>query len=553
MEQRKLWLELRRAIGKHVARVNKSNVHHVSVKLFETNCVRGRGILARAVLANVLTEPDKHTVFALLVALLNLKIPQIGELVAARTVALWKHLYMKNDCSRIFRVLLFLCELVKQKVVEDVVILQILQLLIEEAPTDDAVHLASYALENILAYLELNARSSANSIYDQLRRMLQEGDVPEKRRSDIQFLLEHRRKRPKYLIDPELDLVAGPDKATHYVDLTDLQEPGTDLNYFQEDPEFEVAEATYRQLQRQILSEEIRHERTSEKVENPQKVTDMTDKELLQHQKTIYLTVMSSMSADEAVHKLLRVRHKQKLEQGVLVDMIVKCCAQEKTYSKYFGVIGEKMSGMSQEWNDTFTKEFQQKYDTCYRYEGSQLRNMGKFFGHMIASDNLRPQETLGHVELTETATNSASRVFIKFLFQELVEEMSVGEVKRLIQDPEVKPALRGMFPVLLVDSQDRAHIMFSINFFTAIGLGVLTEEMRLVLKNLPESRGRSSSSGSYTDLASYSRSESYSRSPSRSRSGSRRRYSSGSRSRSWSRSPSRTPSREVEALSHGK
>lgn len=541
MDQRKLWLQLRRTIGKHVARANKSNVKHVSIKLFETNVVRGRGILARAILANVLTEPDKHAVFALLVAVLNLKVPQIGELVAARTVALWKYLYMKNDCTRIFRVLLFLCELIKQKVVEDVVLLQILQLLVEESVTDDSVHLASFALENILAYLDKNAKTSANLIYDQLRNMLQEGGLLEKRRNDIQYLLEHRRNRPKYLIDPELDLVEGTDNATHYVDLTDLQEPGTDLNYFQEDPEFEVAEATYSQLQRQILAEEVRQERPSEKVEHPQKTTDMTDKTLLQHQKTIYLTVMSSMSADEAVHKLLRVRQKQKLEQAVLVDMIVKCCAQEKTYSKYFGVIGEKMSGMSQEWNNTFTNEFQQKYDTCYQYEGSQLRNMGKFFGHLIASDNLRPQETLGHVELTETGTNSASRVFIKFLFQELVEEMGVNEVKRLIQDPEVKPTLRGMFPVVLVDELDQAHIMFSINYFTAIGLGVLTEEMRQVLKNLPEPRGRrSSSSGSYSDLASYSRSESYSRSPSRSR--------SGSRSRSWSRSPSRTPSREVES-----
>ena len=75
------------------------------------------------------------------------------------------------------------------------------------------------------------------------------------------------------------------------------------------------------------------------------------------------------------------------------------------------------------------------------------------------------------------------------------------------------------------VDGKDADAIRFSINFFTAIGLGVLTEEMRYVLDNLSEpeeedDRGRS-------------RSRSYSRSASSS--------SYNSRSRSYSRSQSRS------------
>ncbi|KAM3123651.1 hypothetical protein ACQ2H7_003111 [Candidozyma auris] len=473
MDQRQSWQELRREIEKHVARVDRSNIKHVAVNLLQLNCVRGRGLLARAILANVLNEPDKHAVYASLVCVLNSKLPQIGEVVGARTVALWKQLYMKNDSTKIFRVMLFLCELVKQRVMEDVVVLQILQVLLEESVTDDSIHLASYALESMTPYLETHSKASANLLYDQLRLMLQEGNLKDKPRSDIQYLLEYRRRRHRYIVEPELDLVDEAEKTPQYIDLIDLQDTATKLNYFAEDPDFDVTEETYAEFRRQILEEDVTKEEPQEKEDQPQIIKDMTDQALVQHQKTIYLTVMSSMSADEAVHKLLRVRQKQKLEQGVLVDMIIKCCAQEKTYSKYFGVIGEKMSGMSDSWNKTFTEQYQQKYDTCYQYEGSQLRNMGKFFGHLIASDSLRPQDTLGYVELTETATNSASRVFIKFLFQELVEEMGVNEVKRMIQDPEVKPALRGMFPVVDIDSSDSGHIMFSINYFTAIGLGV--------------------------------------------------------------------------------
>ena len=224
--------------------------------------------------------------------------------------------------------------------------------------------------------------------------------------------------------------------------------------------------------------------------------------------------------------------------------MIIKACSQEKTYSKYYGVIGEKLIAKNHFWHDTFVSLFKHYYDTIDNFETNALRNLGKFFGHLLASDRFALDKALNEVKLTEDDTNPAKRILLKFIFQEMIEELGIKEVKaRMINDSYVKPFINGIFPVVNSTWKNADDLRFSINFFTAIGLGALTEEMRNVLNNLPEERGRSRSR-SYSRSGSDS-SRSYSRSYSRSRSVSysRSRSASYSRSRSASRSQSRSAS----------
>ena len=158
------------------------------------------------------------------------------------------------------------------------------------------------------------------------------------------------------------------------------------------------------------------------------------------------------------------------------------------------------------------------------------------------------------NIKLTEQDTNPAKRILLKFIFQEMIEELGINEVKeRLINDDYLKPYIKGIFPVINVDGKDADAIRFSINFFTAIGLGVLTEEMRYVLDNLSEpeeddDRGRSRSR-SYSRSASSSsynsRSRSYSRSQSRSSRSPNPRGRQRFKTKKHNHNESRTPSRE--------
>lgn len=578
MDQKNRWIALRESIDVAVNKLDRLNVSDTSLALFNVNIVRGRGLFCRAITKKLLAEPSTAPFLASLACIVNSKFPEVGELLIARIVVLYKRGYVDGDRQVVDSTLLFLCELVLQGVVEDVVILQVLQVLLNKKPTDDSIRTAIDILIRVGGYLEQNLSSAMQMVFDRLRGLLQEGTLLNVSQKRITELMRVRRNGLRLKVDVDLDLVLADDKQVHFVDLSEEQDPELLLNYFREESDFEATEAEYEETKKQILPD-VEEESEMQPTEPNEKVTDFTDSELQKTQKNIYLTIMSSMSADEAVHKLLRLKKSQRMESAVLVDMIIKCCAQEKTYSKYFGVIGEKLCGMSRQWHETFVEQFQQKYATIYQYEGLQLRNIGRFFGHLLAADTLDPLPTLGCIVLTEKESTSAGRVFVMFLFKALVEEMGIDEVQTLVQDKDLRGNIRGMFPVVDVDYRDRDHINFAINYFTALGLGVLTREMREVLQSLQEPRGRKrrrsggsggsrsgspersksgsysrSSSGSYSRSrsgsysrsrsGSYSRSRSGSYSRSRSSSRSRSRSGSSSRSRSRSRSFSRSPSR---------
>ena len=52
------------------------------------------------------------------------------------------------------------------------------------------------------------------------------------------------------------------------------------------------------------------------------------------------------------------------------------------------------------------------------------------------------------NIKLTEQDTNPAKRILLKFIFQEMIEELGINEVKeRLINDDYLKPYIKGIFP----------------------------------------------------------------------------------------------------------
>ena len=157
--------------------------------------------------------------------------------------------------------------------------------------------------------------------------------------------------------------------------------------------------------------------------------------------------------------------------------MIIECCSQERSYSTFYGLIGERFCRLNRVWFDCFEQAFRDYYETIHRYETNRLRNIARFFGHLIASDAVS-WTVLDCIKLTEEDTTSSSRIFIKILFQEVTESMGLKMVAERFKDPEVKAACRGMFPM-----DNPKDTRFAINYFTSIGLGVITEEMREHLK----------------------------------------------------------------------
>ncbi len=157
--------------------------------------------------------------------------------------------------------------------------------------------------------------------------------------------------------------------------------------------------------------------------------------------------------------------------------MVIECCSQERAYSTFYGLIGERFCKINRLWTDNFQEAFQKYYDTIHRYETNKLRNIARFFGHLLASDGIS-WAVLHVIHMNEEETTSSSRIFVKILLQEVMEEMGIKKMAARFKEADMKEAFSGMFP-----TDNPKNTRFAINYFTSIGLGVITEDMRTWLQ----------------------------------------------------------------------
>lgn len=95
--QRLSWDALRKSITGIVNRVNIANIKHVVPELFAENLIRGRGLFSRSIMKAQSASLPFTPVFAALVAIINTKLPQVGELVLVRLVSQFRRAFKRND------------------------------------------------------------------------------------------------------------------------------------------------------------------------------------------------------------------------------------------------------------------------------------------------------------------------------------------------------------------------------------------------------------------------------------------------------------------------
>lgn len=576
--QRMAWEALKKSINGLINKVNTANIKYIVPELFGENLIRGRGLFCRSIMKAQAASLPFTPIYAAMAAIVNTKLPQVGELLIKRLVMQFRKGYKRNDKAVCLSSTTFIAHLINQQVQHEMLAGQMLMLLLNK-PTDDSVEIAVGFCKEIGQYLEEMQPSISMVVFDQFRNILHEADISKRTQYMIEVLFQVRKDKFKDnpAVKQELDLVEEEDQITHRVELMGEIDVQDGLNIFKFDPEWEEHEEAYKKLKAEILGEGSDYdddddddddEDSSDEEEDQEtkaiEIKDQSNADLVNLRRTIYLTIMSSADPEEAVHKLMKINLPAGQEPE-LPSMIVECCSQEKTYTKFFGLIGERFAKINRLWCDLFEQAFAKYYETIHRYENNKLRNIAQLFGHMFASDALG-WHILSVIHLNEEETTSSSRIFIKILFQHIQEEMGLPKLKERMVDATLRPNLEGLFP-----RDNPRNIRFSINYFTSIGMGALTEESREYLQNMPKpalpapaaADSDSDSVSSYSSYtgSSYSRSRSRTRSRSRSpkrtargrstsRDGSQRHgrrgrsYSSYSRSPSRSVSHSRSPSR---------
>ena len=549
--QRMAWEALKKSINGLINKVNVANIKAIVPELFSENLVRGRGLFCRSIQKSAATALPFVPVYAAMAAIVNTKLPQVGELLVHRLVVQFKKAFKRNDKAVCLSSVTFLAHLTNQQVVAETLPAQILLLLLHH-PTDDSVEIAVALLKEVGQFLEEFNQPISMAVFDQLRSILHDSEVEKRTQYQIEVLFQIRKDkfRDQPSIPQELDLVEEEDQVTHRIGLDDDVNVQDSLNIFKFDPDYEESEAKYKELKAEILGEgegsdeeyetgfESEDEETKE--QNELEIKDATNTDLVNLRRTIYLTIMSSSVGEEASHKLMKLNLPAG-QEGELVSMIVECCSQERTYNKFYGIIAETFAKINRLWRQLLEESFATAYDTCHRRETNQLRNIARLYGHLITTDSIG-WECLSVIQLNEEDTTSSSRIFVKILVQDLAEGLGMKILQERLRDPILRPHFEGLFPM-----DNPRNTRFSINYFTSIGMGGLTEEMREHLKNAPrpaavmpkpEPESDSESVSSYSSYSSYSTS---SRSYSRSRSLSRPRTARG---RQFFPSRSRTPPR---------
>ncbi|ANQ11108.1 Uncharacterized protein PCOAH_00052850 [Plasmodium coatneyi] len=528
--QKQEWMKLKKKINNIVNKVNVDNIGDVCYELFECNLIRGKGIFSRALIHAQLSSPSFTHVFAALLCIINSKFPTIGLLTIQRIILHFRRSYKRNDKIVCLNSVKFIAHMINQRVIHEIVGLQLCSILLQNI-TNDSVQVCTYFLAEV-GQLYMNiCRKGIDIIFDRLKDIIQEGKINIKTQYDIEKLWTYRknyfREFPTILED--LDLIDEEEKIVHEIDLLDETfENQEELNIFREVPpeQYEEENIEWDNIAKELLhgdasgggrnkisgsdeshSASSPSDQSSTDSENEQRgasshsdssdgksddengageeedddqakeeITDMTEQYLINLRKNVYLSIMSSLSFEECVHKLLKLNIKKGYEIEIC-NMLIDCCCMEKTFQKFYALQAERLCKLKSIYQENFEKCFQNSYNTAHRLETAKLRNCAKLFAHLLYTDAISWNIFL-NIKLSEEDTTSSTRIFLKILLQELTNNLGMQAFYHKINHPAISPFMSGLFPT------DNAQDMrFCVNFFTAIGLGALTASMRKLLQ----------------------------------------------------------------------
>lgn len=422
----------------------------------------GAGPFARSMMRAQASSLPFTPVFACLLAIVNSKLPDVGELVVTRLIVQFRRAIKRNDKPTCVATLTFLAHLCNQRVCTETLAMEILQMLLDE-PTDDSVELAVNFTREVGLLLQEEEPRFNNALYEMFRGVLHSPRIDKRVQFMVEVLFQVRRDKFKDnpMIPEGLDLVEEDDQITHQIGIADQLQVQETLNIFKYDPDYELHEEEYRAIRDSILGSDSEEEDGSaadsedasddeaaggEDLTGTIDIHDHTETNLVNLRRRIYLTIMSALDFQEAVHKLLQVplQAGQEIE---LCNMIVECCSQERSYSKFYGSIAERLCKLNMVWADSFEASFRQYYETIHRYETGRLRNIARLFGHALGSDSL-PWTVLEVIRVNEDDTNSSSRIFIKILIQEMSEMIGMPRLRQRFDEPDMAYHYQHMFPM---------------------------------------------------------------------------------------------------------
>ncbi|KAM7250011.1 hypothetical protein ACFE04_021894 [Oxalis oulophora] len=273
--QRFTWDALRKGINSIVNKVSATNIKDIIPELFTENLIRGRGIYVRSCIKSQMASPAFTQVFASLIAIVNTKFLEIGNLLLRRLVLQLNRSYKLSGKPRFLASVKFIANLVNQQVAHEILALQLLILMLENRTQDS-----------------------------HFRDILHKGEIDKR----VQFMIEglFAIRKAKFqgcpAVNPKIDLAEPEDQFTHEISLNDKINPEFDLDIFKIYSDFPETEKRYEEFKRSIIgvgveeecsdsdSDSDEEESSLDESEEQMKINDETEMDLINLRRTIYLT-----------------------------------------------------------------------------------------------------------------------------------------------------------------------------------------------------------------------------------------------------------------------
>lgn len=465
------WEQSRLILSHVLTNIDSANILGNLRDLIEVNILRHRRLFV-ATLLSLQCENDKDSAFAGLVKLIDHYLPSIGFLTGRECVLRLIDAVYRSDKKVYFNMASLLSFLIIDEVIDEGTAFALIYFLLRNK-TDDNIILICHFLCLLGQQLQAFDKESEADIAEKLRLIYQDRYTQKHTYKALNRLFDTRRLSYRNVIK-NVNIPTVENNVHEVVVDFSNDHPAMDLDGFHLDDKYELINEQYEEIKSEIIKELLE----SKDVKNS--LNDMTDSENTEFKKKVYLILKGSLSGDEAAHKLLQLRLND-AKKNEVADTITKACAQEPTYSKFYGILTERLTSFHVSWQHSFSAVFKENYQTIADNDPSNIRNLGKFWGHALATECI-PFEVFEIVHMNERDSNAANRVFLKFLFQEMVVNLGIDALKKKLEAVELQPFLSNLFPR---EAQD--DIMFSINYFTAIGLGALTDNMRNILQQAEE------------------------------------------------------------------
>lgn len=132
-----------------------------------------------------MASPQFSAIFSALVAVINTKMPEIGELVLKRVILQFRRSFKRNDKVVCVAATKFLAALINQQVVHELLALELITVMLQ-TPTDDSVEIAIEFIKDVGFSLSELAPQGLHGIFERFRGILHEGAIDKR----VQFMIE---------------------------------------------------------------------------------------------------------------------------------------------------------------------------------------------------------------------------------------------------------------------------------------------------------------------------------------------------------------------------